>query len=167
MKKLLSAIIICLCLNPLFAQTVYKHQVDGEIYVKFTKAALKEVSKENPNNIPLSKLASVNKILSKYGVTRAYKPFYQADDDAKLPYILKFEFSKITKVEDFINEIRNVTGVEYAEKVSLNTVDALPNDPTFGTHLNQINAQNAWNVFNSTANGNSNITVAIVDNAVS
>lgn len=167
MKKLLSAIIICLCLNPLFAQTVYKHQVDGEIYVKFTKAALKEVSKENPNNIPLSKLASVNKILSKYGVTRAYKPFYQADDDAKLPYILKFEFSKITKIEDFINEIRNVTGVEYAEKVSLNTVDALPNDPTFGTHLNQINAQNAWNVFNSTANGNSNITVAIVDNAVS
>ena len=62
--------------------------------------------------------------------------------------------------------MRNVSGIEYAEKVNLNTTDAMPNDPTFGTHLNQINAQNAWNVFNSTANGNSNITVAIVDNAV-
>ena len=99
MKKILSAIIICLCVNSFFAQTVYKHQVDGEIYVKFTKAALKEISKENPNNIPVAKLVSVNKILTKYGVTRAYKPFYQADDDAKLPYILKFEFSQITKVD--------------------------------------------------------------------
>ncbi|MBA3683488.1 MAG: S8 family serine peptidase [Bacteroidetes bacterium] len=166
MKKLLSVIIICLSVNSFFAQTIYKHQVDGEIYVKFTKAALKEVSKENPNNIPLSKLTSVNKILTKYGVTRAYKPFYQAEDDAKLPYILKFEFSQITKVDAFINEIRNVAGIEYAEKVNLNTTDVIPNDPTFGAHLTQINAQNAWNVFNSTANGNSNITVAICDNAV-
>jgi subtilisin family serine protease len=166
MKKILSAILICLCLNPLLSQTVYPNQTDGEIYVKFTKAALKEVSKENPNNIPISKLVSVNKILTKYGVTRAYKPFYQADDDARLPYILKFEFSQITKVDAFINEIRNVSGIEYAEKVSLNKVDITPNDPTLGVHLTQINAQSAWNIFNSTANGNSNITVAIVDNAV-
>ncbi|MDP3557765.1 MAG: S8 family serine peptidase [Bacteroidota bacterium] len=166
MKKLLSAIIICLCINPLVSQTVYPNQVDGEIYVKFTKSALKEVSKDDPNNIPISKLVSVNKILTKYGVTRAYKPFYQADDDAKLPYILKFEFTQIQKVDAFIYELKNVPGIEYAEMVTLNFTDALPNDPTFGAHLNQINAQNAWNVFNSTANGNSNITVAVVDNAV-
>lgn len=166
MKKLLSAIIICLCLNPILAQTVYPYQVDGEIYVKFTKAALKDVSKENPNNIPISKLVSVNKILTKYGVTKAYKPFYQADDDAKLPYILKFEFSQITKVDAFINELRTISGIEYAEKVNLNKTDITPNDLTVGPHLAQINAQNAWTVFNSTANGNSNITVAIVDNAV-
>ncbi|MBA2613048.1 MAG: S8 family serine peptidase [Bacteroidetes bacterium] len=167
MKKILSAIIICLCLNNTFAQTVYKNQTDGEIYVKFTKGALKEIANENPNNIPLSKLVSVKEILTKYGVTRAYKPFYQADDDAKLPYILKFEFSQINKVDNFIAEIINVAGVEYAELVSLNTAFVTPNDPTFGVHLTQINAQNAWNVFNSTANGNSNITVAICDNAIS
>lgn len=166
MKKILFGLLICLCIDPLLSQTIYPHQVDGEIYVKFTKSALKDVSKEDPNNIPISKLSSVNKILTKYGVTRAYKPFYQADDDARLPYILKFEFTQINKVDAFIYEMRNVSGIEYAEKVNLNTTDAMPNDPTFGTHLNQINAQNAWNVFNSTANGNSNITVAIVDNAV-
>jgi serine protease len=166
MKKLLSAIILCLSINSFFAQTVYRHHVDGEIYVKFTKTALKEVVKEDPNNIPISKLGSVNKILTKYGVTRAYKPFYQADDDARLPYILKFEFAQITKVDAFINEMRTISGIEYAEKVNLNTTDVTPNDPTFGAHLTQINAQNAWNVFNSTANGNSNITVAICDNAV-
>ncbi len=166
MKKILSAIIFCLCITAANAQTVYRYQVDGEVYVKFTKAALKEVSKDNPNNIPVSKLASVNKILTKYGVTRAYKPFYQADDDEKLPYILKFEFSQITKVDAFINELKTAPGVEYAEKVNLNKVDITPNDPTFGTHLNQINATNAWNVYNSTTFGNSNITVAICDNAV-
>jgi PKD repeat protein len=166
MKKFLAAIIICLSLNPILAQTVYPNQVDGEVYVKFTKAALKEVSKEDPNNIPISKLGSINKILTKYGVTRAYKPFYQADDDARLPYILKFEFSQITKVDAFIYELRSVSGIEYAEKVNLNKTDITPNDPTVGAHLTQINAQTAWNVFNSTANGNSNITVAIVDNAV-
>ena len=95
MKKILFGLLICLCIDPLLSQTIYPHQVDGEIYVKFTKSALKDVSKEDPNNIPISKLSSVNKILTKYGVTRAYKPFYQADDDARLPYILKFEFTQI------------------------------------------------------------------------
>lgn len=166
MKKLITAIIFLFSATLTYSQTVYPNKIDGEIYVKFTKAALKDVSKDNPNNIPLSKLGSITKILTKYGVTKAYKPFYQADDDAKLPYILKFEFSQINKVDAFIEELSKISGIEYAEKVNLNKVDATPNDPTFGTHLNQINATNAWNVFNSTANGNSNITVAIVDNAV-
>jgi hypothetical protein len=87
MKKLITAIIFLFSATLTYSQTVYPNKVDGEIYVKFTKAALKDVSKDNPNNIPLSKLGSITKILTKYGVTKAYKPFYQADDDAKLPYI--------------------------------------------------------------------------------
>ena len=71
-------------------------------------------------------------------------------------------------VENFIKELTSLKGVDYAEKVSLNKVEAVPNDPLYSglSHLTQINAPNAWNVFNSTANGNSTITVAIVDNAV-
>jgi serine protease len=164
MKKLLSSLFICLTINSIFSQNVYKDYVDGEIYVKFNPWALKQVSRENPNNIPLEKLSDVNKILSKYGVSRAYKPFFQASDDARLPYILKFEFSQKNNVNAFVNEISKVYGVEYAEKVPAVNSFTTPNDPSYGlqTQLPQINAPNAWNVYNN----NSNITVAIVDNAV-
>ncbi|MDX2171593.1 MAG: S8 family serine peptidase [Bacteroidota bacterium] len=166
MKKILSFITFITLCNISISQTVYKHQVDGEIYVKFTPGALKSVAKDNPNNLQISKLTNVSNVLFKYGATKAYKPFYQANDDAKLPYILKVEFSQINEVENLIRELKAIPGVEYAEKVSLNTVDITPNDPTFGGHLTQINAANAWNIFNSTSFGTSSITCAIVDNAV-
>jgi serine protease len=149
------------------AQTVYSNYTDGKVYVKFAPGYLKNISKEDPKNIPLAKLDFLKDLFSRYGVTKVYKPFYQASDDAVLPHILRVEFTQIKLVESLITELQRVTGVEYAEKVSLNKTDAVPNDPLFATasgstHLNQINAQNAWNVFN----GGSNITVAIVDNAV-
>lgn len=167
MKKILLHLFFISCFNNAFAQTVFPGCEDGKIYVKFTKSSLKSVSKEDPRNIPLEKLSFLTRIFTKYGVTRVSKPFYQASDDEILPCILKFEFSKIGQVNDLITELGELSVVEYAEKVHLNKTDAVPNDPLFATasgstHLNQINAQNAWNVFN----GNSNITVAIVDNAV-
>ncbi len=164
MKKILSAFLICFSINSIFSQTVFKDYVDGQVYVKFNAWALKQVSKDNPNNIPLEKLPEVNKILNKYGVSKAYKPFYQANDDSRLPYILKFEFSQKNKVTALVSELSKVYGVEYVEKVPAMNTFTVPNDPSYGSqpHLPQINAPNAWNVFN----GNSNITVAIVDNAI-
>lgn len=166
MKKILSFITFITLCNISISQTVYKYQVDGEVYIKFTPGALKNVAKDNPNNLQISKLTNVSNVLFKYGATKVYKPFYQADDDAKLPYILKVEFTQINQVEDLISELQSIPGVEYAEKVSLNVADATPNDPTFGAHLTQINAANAWNIFNSTSFGTSTITCAVVDNAV-
>lgn len=164
MKKQLLALLFSFVLLSLSGQTVYSNFVDGQIYVKFSSGALKSVAKDNPNNIPVSKLTAVNRILWKYGVNKAYKPFYQADDDARLPYIMKFHFTQKQQVNQLIDELAKVEGVEYAEKVPAMTTFTTPNDPSYGSqpHLPQINAPNAWNVFN----GNSNITVAIVDNAV-
>ena len=166
-RKLLGLFLLALLVNFGYSQKVYDNYLDGKVYVKFSKATLKPISRDNPNNIPLNKLTSLKKIISKYGITQARLPFYQASDDENLPYILKLEFTKIELVNDLMDELRLVTGVEYAEKVRLNKTAVTPNDALFATtngstHLNQINAQNAWNVFS----GNSNITVAIVDNAV-
>lgn len=161
MKKILPVFLL-FCIQLSFAQTVYKDYVDGRVYVKFTKSALRSVARENPDNIPLTKFDLLAKIFVKYSVTKAYKPFYRALDNDILPYILKLEFSDPAKVNGLINELHEISGVEYAEKVPLMKTDILPNDPIFPPHLTQINAANAWNVFN----GNSNITVAIVDNAV-
>ncbi|MGZ4097760.1 MAG: S8 family serine peptidase, partial [Bacteroidia bacterium] len=164
MKKIIFAFSLSFLINSAFGQSVYPDYKDGQVYVKFTSGALKLVSKDDPNNIPVSKLTSVNRILTKYGVTKAYKPFYQADDDARLPYILKIEFTKKAGVNALIEELSKVQGIEYAEKVPAMKTFTTPNDPTYSSevHLPQINAPTAWNVFN----GNSNITVAIVDNAV-
>lgn len=164
MKNLLLAIAACLVITPSFSQTVNKDCIDGKINVRFQPWAIKQVYGENPNNLPIKKLTTLTKILNKYGVTKAYKPFYQASDDAILPNIVTFEFKQKTSVNSFIHDISEVYGVVYAEKVPLMETSITPNDPSYGsqTQFPQINAPNAWNIFN----GNSNITVAIVDNAV-
>jgi len=166
-KNLLGLLIIFVCLNSAYAQNVYKEYVDGRIYIKFSPGSLKSISLEDPRNISLSKIIPLKELGAKYGITKVHKPFYQASDDEILSSILKIEFTQVKKVDAFIDELTRINGAEYAEKVRLNKTDIVPNDPLFATsngstHLNQINAQNAWNVFN----GNSNITVAIVDNAI-
>lgn len=167
MRNLLSFLAVFCILSLAKSQTVYREYVDGKIYVKFTQGAIKELTRENPRNIPLSKFPLLNKYISKYGLYKISIPFYQASDDKVLTSILKLEFNNSQMVEDFAKELRELAGVEYAEKVRLNKTHAVPNDPMFATtngstHLNQINAQSAWNVFS----GNSNITIAIVDNAI-
>lgn len=167
MKKTSLVLLVLLISSLLHAQTVYKEYVDGQLFVKFTPASLKGISKENPREIPFSKFTLVKHLVSKYGLTRVSFPFYQADDDPVLTSILMFEFSKVNQVNDLIRDLSALSGVEYAEKVRLNLTDAVPNDALFATtngstHLNQINAQNAWNVFS----GSSTVAVAIVDNAV-
>lgn len=166
MKKiyslLLSGFLVCQSFTK--AQTIYPDYTDGEIYVKFKTGALKVLKGQDPNALNLSALNEIQSICSNYGVTKVIKPFYQADDDVTLQHILKFYFSNPSQVNAFINSLRKSSSIEYAEKVPLMKTCLTPNDPQFGSqwHLTQINATTAWNVFS----GNSNITVAVVDNAV-
>ena len=56
--------------------------------------------------------------------------------------------------------------MEYAEKVPIYSKYYVPNDPNYGPgnqwYLYQINADQAWNY----THGNSNIVIAVVDDAV-
>lgn len=168
LKKLFFISLLALVYGTGFSQLVYNNYIDGAVYVKFRASALKKIRLENPNNLPVSKVEGLSALMADYGITKVYKPFYQAGDDEVLFNTLKIEFSKASKVEALIAGLRQLPGVEYAEKVTLNKTHATPNDPLYSgqLHLAQINAPNAWNVFNGTSNGNSNITVAIIDNAV-
>lgn len=168
MKKIFTLLFLGLCLFA-FSQNIDPNYVDGQIFLKFRTGTIKALQREDPNNIVLNKIPAVKDLLIKYGITKAYKPFYQADDDIRLTHILQLEFNKANKINDLIAELKSFEIVEYAEKVMLLKTDIAPNDFSISSasvHLNQINAQNAWNIFNSTSNGNTNITVAIVDNAV-
>jgi serine protease len=151
------------------AQTIDPNYVDGQIFLKFRTGTIKVLQREDPNNLTLTKIPALKELISKFGITKAYKPFYQADDDIRLTHILQVEFNDASKINQLIGDLHKSDLVEYAEKVMLLKTDVLPNDfatSSASVHLNQINAGNAWNIFNSTAFGNSNITVAIVDNAV-
>jgi subtilisin family serine protease len=165
MKKIFTLILLSLFTFS-FSQNVSPEYVDGQIFLKFRTGTIKNISKDDPNNIPLNKIAILQELIGKYGITKAYKPFYQADDDIRLTHILQLEFTNAAKINDLIADLSSNRIVEYAEKVMLLKTHVTPNDPTVGAHLTQIGAQNAWGVWNSTSNGNSNITVAIVDNAI-
>jgi serine protease len=161
MKNFLLLSVLLLSFN-VRSQEVFKDYRDGEAYVKLKTGSLKELLKENTHSIPLQKSKWLEALISRYGIYQIQRPFYQASDDAVLPWVLKLKFTKTEKILALLTDLQELKVVEYAEKVPLLKTDALPNDPVFPSHLNQINAQNAWNVFN----GGSNITVAIVDNAV-
>ncbi len=153
------------------AQNVSPEYVDGQIFLKFRTGTIKNIGLDDPNNLPLEKIAALKDLIGKYGITKAYKPFYQADDDMRLTHILQLEFTNAAKINDLIADLSSNRIVEYAEKVMLLKTHITPNDFTLAgntssVHLNQINAANAWNIWNSTSNGTTNITVAIVDNAV-
>ena len=84
MKKILFGLLICLCIDPLLSQTIYPHQVDGEIYVKFTKSALKDVSKEDPNLLrPVDVTLQIPSVDKFYEKTN-WKPKYTLEDSVKL-----------------------------------------------------------------------------------
>jgi serine protease len=167
MKKIYGLLIasFLLCTSAVKSQTIYPNYTDGEIYVKFKSGALKVLKGQNPNALNLSALSDIQSICNNFGVTKSIKPFYQADDDITLQHILKFYFTNPSQVNALITSLRNNPAVEYAEKVPLMQTCLTPNDAQFASqwHLTKINATTAWNVFS----GNSNITVAVVDNAVS
>lgn len=162
MKKNLPALLFLLCFQLSFSQTVFKNCVDGQIYVKFKNTAVKSVLKEDPTNVPAAKMEALTGYLTRYGITKISRPFYQASDDNTLPYIFKIQFTKKYEVSALITELTKRSDIEFAEKLPILKTDATPNDPIFPPHLTQINATNAWNLFN----GNSNITVAVVDDAI-
>ena len=148
-----------------WTQSIYKDYRDGEIYLKYRINGQKQIGTiSDPKDIPVSQMYGLRELASKYGIYRITKPFWAADDDADLQRIYKVYFSDVTKVDQLVNELNEKNYIEYAEKVPDTKVFITPNDPSFGSQwfLTKINAPNAWNIFN----GTSNITIAIVDNAV-
>jgi len=158
------------CFSLGYSQNAVPGCVDGEIYLKYKPGTV--VKYKTPMDINPMAMPGMKSLVGKYGVTAAQKPFYQAIDSKDLQLVYKVAFSNIHDVENLINDLSSHPSIEYAEKVPLCVTSYTTNDPqgpTFSTNqwfLNTIGAQNAWNVFNSTSNGTSTITVAVVDNAI-
>lgn len=161
MKKFLLAFLAALSSICLCAQTYHKDYKDGQLYLRVEIGALKPVMSQNPRKIDIATLDFLSALKEKYGIDEVMRPFAQADDDALLPYILRVQFSNVSKTADFMRDLEALPQIKYCEKVPLMKTDLTPNEG-IPTHLAQINAANAWNLYS----GFSNVRVAIVDNAV-
>ncbi len=166
MRRFLSTFLLSLMVGMcVVAQTAYQDYHDGQIYLKYKQGANKQNRNiTNYKDIPIDKMYGIEKFAAKYGIYKVTKPFYIADDDANLQRIYKVYFTNSTMVDEMMRELNALNYIEYAEKVPIMKTFLTPNDPSYSSQwfLTTINAPAAWGVFS----GTTNITVAIVDNAI-
>lgn len=168
-KLLLSGLLffIMTCFGSVKAQTIDSNAVDGQLYVKILNSS--NVALNNFNGDVSSLRSDMQQFVGKYGLARITRPFNQSNDLYTQKTYL-FEFSNIDSVIFFINDLQELSYIEYVEKVAIIKLFFTPNDPFFnngnlsGTnwHLKQINAETAWNI----TQGNNNIVIAVVDNEI-
>ena len=139
-----------------FGQTVDTNAVDGRIYVRTIAGSPVDLSNYN-NSDP-----ALNSILSTYGISEIKLPF--GGLNAELDRTFEFIFTQENSVDQLISDLEMLAYIEYAEKKPLFKTYYNPNDahPSQWA-LAKIQAFDAWDV----TTGNANVTIAIVDNAVS
>jgi serine protease len=148
------------------AQNFNIHYQDGKVWFLLKDDYLKVASApdENPANLPLGRLSFLAALEGPYSITRLSLPFVAAKNSPVLTRTYLVEFSNIHEVEGLIAALKSSGAVEYAEKVPLDRPFLVPNDPGYSSQwaLTKILAGSAWDYYSS----GSNITVAIVDDAV-
>ncbi len=172
-----STIFICAFILSLFSikgftQTIDKNCIDGKIYFKI-KDDVNLFIPSIKNKVNISDVPFIDKIKSKYKITKLIKPFYTADD-SKLQKTYSVKFDNYLMVDQLIKDLQNNNIIEYAEKAPLFKLLYTPNDEYYGNvgglflsanakwHLDKINAEAAWDI----SNGSPNVKVAVLDNAI-
>ncbi len=169
MKKLLLSLTGALSAVFLFGQTVSNEYLDGAIWfqlsndgVRTEQATLGGEAEKNGWNI---QSLEAYKTIKDYGIKTIRKAFPNVGDP-KLDDIYRLEIQDASKVMDVIQLLERDESINYAERVPFLEKTLTPDDPDFNAStqwaLFQVNAEQAWNV----ATGSSNVTVAIVDDAV-
>ena len=173
MKRILLFLSIIVLLSSFaFSQTHHHDYIDGQIFLKLKKfvpvksAELYRIDehsfsqKEKITNYP-----PLEKVLSKYQIIDFERPSYYTGKQ-ELMKVYQLTFSDFSKVDKIIEELQQIEGVEYAEKVPLYYVDFVPNDPQHtGTNKwyhTLVGSENAWNI----SLGSNTVKIAVVDNAV-
>lgn len=176
--KALTALIFCLYfINNLNTQNIDPDYYDGRLWVKFDhtkalKAPYKGNGKVIDEFIPISE-----EVRNKYGLLEFNKSFYFTDSEI-LKSTYEVVFSNVKVIDELIQDLSLIEGIEYIEKQPIKHKFQNPPDDYYYVnqtgssnyggpfnwkwHLDQINATTAWN--HST--GSSNIKIAIVDDAL-
>lgn len=166
MKKIYATLVILFSLTIVItAQTIQPQYEAGRIWFKLkdnTNVTLELINTRErgiPVNYPIP-----SAILNKYEVTEISKPF-KLLSSIELERTYKINFGAINDADAFIKQLQQLSFIEYAEKVPLNTAAVAPNDQFYTSdqwYLPVIQADKAWNI----STGNKSVVVAIVDNAI-
>ena len=156
--KYLVLILFAAIAIPLSGQTFDPDYLDGELYIKVEDTSSVTLA-------PLPNIPALVTILNQFGYDTIYSPF--VTQDPVIQRIYRMEFTDINSTNLLITQLEALTFIEYAEQVPLietTGTNYLPNDlQAQQWFLPKINAPLAWDV----SRGDTNVTVAIVDNAVS
>lgn len=170
MKKLLLAAAAVFVAIMSFGQTVHLDYLDGAIWFKLKNDIKQyqtidvESGKISPRQINVEKL-DFYADLERFGINKLHEAFPKVDDE-KLTNVFRLEIQNINAVEEVIRLLESSKAVDYAERIPYIEKTLTPNDPNYNSStqwgLFQINAAQAWDF----STGSSNVTVAIVDDAV-
>ncbi|MCL4106216.1 UNVERIFIED_CONTAM: hypothetical protein GTU68_061058 [Idotea baltica] len=157
MKRLLGLIVFCLFTVFAYSQTIHPDYVDGQLYwrVKPTQQAVFEDSLLTAYQIesveaPFQKL-SLKTLKGKQELNILHRTY-------------RIRFNNHHQVDDLIAYLDALEETELVERIPLVKTFYTPNDPQLAPqyNLSVINAPAAWDL----SFGNSNVRVAVVDDAV-
>lgn len=149
------------------AQTVNSNFKDGSLIFKLNDNYAFKGRIYQDNSVELSDMSFMSSMLVKYGVTRVTREL-TALNDPKLMRIFFVQFSEIYRIDEFVNELKQVGVVEYVEKDARRKAFFVPNDPYYSSptgykwHLTMIKASQAWDI----QQGVASVKVGVVDNAI-
>ena len=110
----------------------------------------------------------LNQFSSKYRINEV-KQLYPNHENELLANTYQIEFDNVMLIDDFTQELSQISAIEYAEKKELHINFFTPNDTYFSNSANNgqwalftINAQQAWDI----STGSSSTVVAVTDNAI-
>ncbi len=161
--------IVMLSYGAMKAQTVDYNFKDGSLIFKLKDNYNFRGKINDDKSVQLSDLTFMSDLISKYGVTRVSREL-DALKDPKLLRIFFVEFSDIYRIDQFLNELKQIPIIEYVEKDARRKAFFVPNDPYYSTpsgvginwHLTLIKAPQAWDI----QQGVSSVKVGVVDNAI-
>ncbi len=166
-----------------FGQKYNSLWVDGRIYFKVSNSVSLDVPNENGRIMPKD-LPFLGDLIDEYQITNVDMPFLSASSNS-IRHTWRMDFGAIDKIESLIKDMEKLSVVEYAEPAPLFFISQTVNDPYYNRtlnytpsgleflygsafsvnsswHLDLINAEDAWDE----TNGSSEITVAVLDNAI-
>lgn len=167
-RFVLGVTLLLLSLTALQAQHISYDFYDGELWVQIDPTKTKGISNTD-DRMPIDPLRSLlgKELCETYGLHRVRKPFHFAIDPA-IREVYQLFFDAEGEEEAFAAELTKLDVVRYAERVPIMRPTLTPDDlrPATGTNnqwgLHRIQSQLAWDI----TTGNTNIKVAVVDDAV-
>ncbi len=135
----------------------------GALYVKIKDNIGFRYNRQS-SDVDWSRLPAMKSVLNKYKTQKTFRSFYFSKSE-KLQRTIRIHLKDDRSTKSVMDELSRLPEVEYVERIPNHQTFFTPNDGSISLQddvFDVIDAYEAWNV----ARGDTNIVVAIVDNAI-